>query len=106
MKTLEEGVGPIGVVSCIEGMSLIRSGEDNGRIIMLCGRSARWHAAIAEWMFGLNIKLTTRDGTTLEGETLYSNCQEDQVQLTLAFSNPGVPMEGEAVDDPPMPIKN
>jgi hypothetical protein len=102
---LEEGVGPIGVVTCIQGMSQISSGEDDGRIVMLCGRSAGWHAAIAEWMFGLRIKLTTRDGISFEGKTVHSNCQDDQVQLTLAFNNPGVPTEGDLVDDPPMPIK-
>ncbi|KAJ9615690.1 hypothetical protein H2200_001766 [Cladophialophora chaetospira] len=102
---LEEGVGPIGVVSCIQGMSEISSGEDDGRIIMLCGRSAGWHAAIAEWMFGLRIKLTIRDGMSFEGKTVLSNCQDDQVQLTLAFNNAGVPTDGSLVDDPPMPIK-
>ena len=104
---LEEGVGPISVVSCIQGMCSIRSGEDDRRIIMLCGRSAGWHAAIAEWMFGLRIKLTTRNSTTMEGKTVYSNCKEEQVQLTLAFNNPGVPVDGqELVDDPPMTTKN
>jgi hypothetical protein len=103
---LEEGVGPIGVGCCMQGMSSIHSGEDAGRTIMFCGRSAGWHAAVAEWMFGLRIKLTTRDGTTLDGSMVYSNCEEEQVQLTLAFNNPGVPCEGEPVDDPPMPTKN
>ncbi len=104
---LEEGVGPIGVVTCIQGMSQISSGEDDGRIVMLCGHSAGWHAAIAEWMFGLRIKLTIRDGISFEGKTVHSNCQDDddQVQLTLAFNNPGVPVEGGLVDDPPMPTK-
>lgn len=103
---LEEGVGPIGVVCCLQGMSSIHSGEDDERITMLCGRGAGWHAAVAEWMFGLRIKLTVRDGKTLDGRTVYSNCQEEQLQLTLAFSNAGVPCEGEPVDDPPMPTKN
>ena len=103
---LEEGVGPIGVVSSMKAMSRIHSGEDHERITMLCGRSAGWHAAVAEWMFGLKIKLTTRDGRTLEGKTLYSNCPEDEVQLILAFNNPGVGCDGELVDDPPMPTKN
>jgi hypothetical protein len=101
---LEEGVGPLGVVDSLQGMSSIHSGEENGRIIMLCGRSAGWHAAVAEWLFGLRIKLTTRDGT-LDGKTVYSNCQEEQVQLILTFRNAGVPCEGEPVDDPPMPTK-
>jgi len=102
---LEDGAGPIGVVTCIQGMSQISSGEDDGLVVMLCGRSAGWHAAIAEWMFGLRIRLTTRDGISFEGKTVYSNCQDDQVQLTLTFNNPGVPTEGNLVDDPPMPIK-
>lgn len=102
---LEECVGPIGVVTCMTGMSQISSGEDDGCIVMLCGRSAGWHAAIAEWMFGMRIKLTTRDGVSFEGKTVHSNCQDDQVQLTLAFNNPGIPTEGDLVDDPPMPIK-
>jgi hypothetical protein len=103
---LEEGVGPIGVITSIQVMSSISSGEDDGRIISLCGRGAGWHAAIAEWMFDLRIKLTTRDSLTLEGKMVYSNCQEDQVQLVVTFNNPGVPVEGEPVDDPPMPTKN
>lgn len=103
---LEESVGPMGVTSSIQLMSSIRSGEDDGPIVMLCGRSAGWHAAIAEWMFNLKIKLSTRNGKTLEGQTVYSNCQEDQVQLVLVFNNPGIPCDGELVDDPPMPIKN
>ena len=103
---LEEGVGPIGVVSSMKAMSRIHAGQDDGRITILCGRSAGWHAAVAEWMFGLKIKLTTRDGRTLEGKTLYSNCPEDEVQLILAFNNPGVGCDGELVDDPPMPTKN
>ena len=102
---LEEGVGSIGVVGFIQGMSLISTGEEDGRIIMLCGRSAGFHAAIAEWMFGLRIRLTTRDGISWEGKTVHSNCQDDQIQLTLTFNNPGVPTEGDIVDDPPMPIK-
>lgn len=103
---LEECVGPIGVVSCIQGMELIRSGEDEGRIIMLCGSSAGWHAAIAEWMFGLRIKLTIADSTIFEGKTVHSNSPDDQVQLNVTFKNPGIPVEGEPVDDPPMPSKN
>lgn len=104
-EDLDEGLGPIGVVEFIQGMSQISSGEDEGSIVMLCGRSAGWCAAIAEWMFGLRIKLTTRDGLSIEGKTVYSNCQDDQVQLTLTFNNPGIPMEGGLVDDPSMPIK-
>ena len=103
---LEECVGPIGVVSCLQGMSLIQSGDEDGRIVMLCGRSAGWHAAIAEWMFGLRIKLTIRDSTSFDGKMVYSNCQEDQLQLILTFNNPGIPAEGDLVDDPPMPTKN
>lgn len=69
---LEECVGPIEVVSFLQGMSSIRSGEDDGRVIMLCGRSAGLYAAITEWKFGLRIKLTTRDSTTLERKPVYS----------------------------------
>ena len=104
-SNLEEGVGPMAVVEFIQGMSLISSGEEDGAIVMFCGRSAGWQAAIAEWMFGLRIKLTILDGTSIKGNGVHSNCQDDQVQLTLAFNNPGIPMDGDTVDDPPMPIK-
>ena len=105
---LEECVGPGDVVGLMQGMSLISTGEEDGRIFMFCGRTAGWHAAIAEWMFGLRIRLTILDSILFdpfEGNVVYQNCQDDQVQLTLAFNNPGIPTDGTVVDDPPMPIK-
>ena len=109
---LEESVGPRSVVGLIQGMSLLSTGEEDGleedgRIFMLCGRTAGWYAAIAEWMFGLKIRLTILDSTQFDhfkGNVVYSNCHDDQIQLTLAFNNAGIPVDGTVVDDPPMPI--
>ena len=86
-------------------MSSIASGQDDERIVMLCGRSAGWHAAVAEWLFGLRTKLTVKDGASFEGKTVYDNCPEEKAQLIVTFNNPGIPMDGDVVDDPDMPVK-
>ena len=110
---LEESVGSRCVVDLIQSMSLLSTGnqdelEEDRRIFMLCGRTAGWYAAIAEWMFGLKIRLTILDSTQFDhfkGNVVYQNCHDDQIQLTLAFNNAGIPVNGTVVDDPPMPMK-
>ena len=105
-KDLEESVGPESVVEAMQTMSEISTGQEDDHIYMFCGRTAGWYAAIAEWMFGLRVRLTILGGGSMKGNVVYSNCQDDQVQLIIAFNNGGIPVDGGGVhDDSPMPIR-
>ena len=91
--------GSMCVAEGLQVMSRLCSGEETQPIMILGGCDAGWFAAVAEWMFGLNIKIETEDGKIVfaSGDSL-----KEPVQLTLVFHNPGVPCDGIPVEDSPL----
>ncbi|KAB5582559.1 hypothetical protein GE09DRAFT_1211200 [Coniochaeta sp. 2T2.1] len=109
--------GPKSVVIFLYCISLIIGDLAVGRtdrsgILVLAGKDAGWAAAVAEWLFGLEIRLRMGppsrvpvDSVASEG-LLYSNCGEGEgAQVTVCFAHPGVPVDGEPFVETPLGVR-
>lgn len=112
--------GPFGVVSFLYCISIINKDPDAGGgekidhpgIIALAGKDAGWGAAVAEWLFGLKIRLRMGPPSRIPAESvasenlLYSNCAEgEKAQLTMCFASPGVPVDGVPFVETPLEVR-
>ncbi|KAE9376056.1 hypothetical protein N431DRAFT_556320 [Stipitochalara longipes BDJ] len=112
--------GPFGVVSFLYCISIINKDSDVGvdpktnrsGIIALAGKDAGWGAAVAEWLFGLKIRLRMGSPSRIPADSvasenlLYSNCAEgEKAQLTICFASPGVPVDGIPFVETPFEVK-
>jgi hypothetical protein len=112
--------GPFGVVSFLYCISTINQNSnvgvdpktDRSGIIAFAGKDAGWGAAVAEWLFGLKIRLRMGSPSRISAESvasenlLYSNYDEaEKAQLTVFFDSPGVPVDGVPFVETPLEVK-
>ena len=101
-------MGALSIVSAFMAMWHLARGKQPW-IIALAGMDAGWKAAVAEWLFGLKIELRgSFQEERLCGERLiYTNCLSgEKTQMVIRFNPPGVPVDGEAIVDMPLEVRN
>jgi hypothetical protein len=86
--------------------------SDRSGIIALAGKDTGLGAAIAEWLFGLKIRLRMGYPSRILAESvasenlLYSNYTEgEKAQLTMCFASPGIPGNGFPFIETPLEVK-
>ena len=75
------------IARVVVGMGEVRRGECTTPLMGFFGKDAGWTAAVAEWLFDFRIVLKG-----IDGNVLYSNCGEVDIQSDIRFHNPGVPL--------------
>lgn len=101
-------MGALSIVSAFMAMSHLARGKQPW-ILALAGMDAGWKAAVAEWLFGLKIELRgSFQEERLRGERLiYTNCLSgEKTQMVIRFNPPGDPVDGEAILDMPLEVRN
>jgi len=112
--------GPFGVVSFLYCISIINKDSDVGvdpktdrsEIVALAVKEAGWGAAVADWLFGLKIRLRLGYPSRIPTESvasenlLYSTCAKGKkAQLTMCFASPVISINSVSFIETPLEVK-